>query len=366
MPKDLRQTRHYEVSQQLRSLVADMGGGLLPTHRELMQRFDASQATIGHAVNRLRREGLIYRPVGRRRLAIRPMDRPATLRVCILRPDWPSAVYDHITAAVVGHGGELGWTFEHVTYRSMAEISLQEVSDGNSAVVLLTTSEPMPEQLSRGLGQPPIPVVVAQDSRPGLRANTVCNDDSQMCRIGVRHLLGLGHKRIALVVPSSTTGPMQRAMRGWRQVMELAGETDLEDLVVDAMTPHRHDSREATYHAFGRYLQEHRGRFTAAYVASSASAAAVMRALWEQGVGVPQEISVVSADGLSGECAYMCPPVTSVDTSNAEFGHAVAMLIDEQLKDVSDASNRPREPRSLWIDGHVTERRSTAKPRPIG
>ncbi|MEM6503869.1 MAG: substrate-binding domain-containing protein [Planctomycetota bacterium] len=365
MPKGLHQTRHFEVSQQLRSLVAELRGGDLPTKRELMQRFDASQATVDQAVNRLRREGLIYRPAGRRRLAIRQLQRPATLRVCLLRPDWPSAVFDHITATVVQHGSKLGWTFEHVTYRSMAEISLQEAAAGSSALVLLTTAEPIPSELNRVLCRPPMPVVVAQDSRPGLAANTVCNDDSQMCRVGVRHLQGLGHRRIGLVLPSCSTGPMQRAMRGWRQAMELAGEHELDELVVDAKTPHGHDSRDATYRAFDRCLAENRAGFTAVYVASSASALAVMRVLWERQVRVPEDMSVVSADGLSGECAYMCPPVTSVDTSSEEFGRAVATLIDEQVQDQKATDGTPLEPRSLWIDGHLNERRSTCSPKSI-
>ena len=45
-------------------------GDVLPTLAELMKEFDASQATISQALARLRSQGMVSKPSGRKRLIV--------------------------------------------------------------------------------------------------------------------------------------------------------------------------------------------------------------------------------------------------------------------------------------------------------
>lgn len=355
MSKTLPTTKYYQVARQLRDQVKQLAPGLaLPTQREMMRSFGASQATIERAVKRLQREGLVHRPAGSRRVIVRRQADPAALRLCLVRPDWPSPLYDAICRAIAGAGKQRDWAFSYVTYRSMVSIDIEAIANQDDAAVLMTSSEAFPEALSRVLAKPPIPIVIAQDHRPGTPASSVSINDRQMARTATRYLLDLGHRRPMLALPSLVTGPMHHALEGWRQAMEAAGEGDLDSLVVDAKTLPQHDVRYTAYERWKALLAGPGPRPTAVYCANSAVVLGVLRALREAGLRVPQDVSVVGADAISGDGPFMDPPLTATTVDMTRYGEALAKLIEGQV------DGTITEPRQLWIDAELTVRESTA------
>lgn len=355
MPKTLPITKHFQVARTLRDQIKALKPGQpLPTQRELMQEFGASQATIDRAIKRLRVEGLVHRPAGTRRVVVRDMVDPATMRVCLLRPDWPSMLYDSIGRSIAIAGRERDWAFSYVTYRSMELIDLEMVASQNDAIVLMTTTEPIPQHLVRALAKPVVPLVIAQDHREGLVASSVSIDDRQMARVATRHLLELGHPRPMLAVSSLASGPMRHTLAGWRQAMEEAGERDLDPLVINANTKPGTDTRYATYERWKAQLAMPGARPSAIYCASSSVAVGVLRALREAKLRVPEDVSVAGADAISDEAPFMSPPLTATKVDMLRFGEALAKLVEGQV------DGTLTEPRQIWIDAELMVRESTA------
>ncbi len=354
MPKTLPTTKHFQLARRLRDHVKGLKPGqALPTQRQLMRQFGTSQATIELAMKRLRIEGLVHRPAGTRRVVVREAVDPATMRVCLLRPDWPAMLYDSIGRSIAAAGRDRDWAFSYVTYRSMELIDLEMVASQNDAAVLMTTSEAIPGRLARALARPVIPIVLAQDHRDGLVASGVSIDDCQMARLATRHLLDLGHPRPLLALASLTSGPAWHTMAGWRQAMEEAGQRDLDPLVINANTKPGNDPRYTVYEQWKAMLA--RGeRPTAVYCASSSVAVGVLRALREAKLRVPEDVSVVGADAISDEAPFMSPPLTATKVEMRRFGEALAKLIEGQV------DGTLTEPRQIWIDAELAIRESTA------
>jgi DNA-binding LacI/PurR family transcriptional regulator/DNA-binding transcriptional regulator YhcF (GntR family) len=355
MAVPLSSTKHFKVTQQLRQKVGTLDPGQeLPTHRSLMEEFEASQATIDRALSTLRREGLVSRKDGSRRLVVHEVMENVTLRVRIIRPDWPSHVYDMICRSVALLGHDRQWLFEYTFYRTMAGLDMEHALGNCQAGMFLTTSETMPDHLVKAFERPRVPLVMVQDHRDEMVANSVCIDDRQMATVGVGHLVSQGHQRILLVTPSARTGPMQDCIAGWKQILTEAGQNNLDELLLDYDTPAGLDSRIYTYERFKAFLNSKHPPFSAIYTANMPAMYAVMRALREQGVDVPGQVSVISADSKEQDGAFQFPPVTTMVYDPDAQAQAVIRLLEQQVTRPSGLA------REVWIQGYMIPRESVA------
>ncbi|HAI12666.1 MAG TPA: hypothetical protein DCM28_13245 [Phycisphaerales bacterium] len=356
MTVPLSATKHYKVTQQLRQKVVGLQPGeQIPTHRSLMQEFDASQATIDRALTTLRREGLVSRRDGSRRLIVRDVIENVALRVRIIRPDWPSNVYDLICRSVAQLGHERDWLFEYSFYRTMEGLDMEHALGNGQAGVILTTNEAIPDHLTKAFAKPRVPLVMVQDHRPELMTNTVCIDDRQMACMGVNHLVEHGHRRILLVLPTTSTGPMQDCASGWKQILNENHQKNIDELLLDMNTPAGQDSRKNCYEQFKQYLQTKHTQFSAIYCANAEVMFAVMRVLNELKIDVPQQVSVVSADSREEDAAYQVPPVTSMTYDPDAQAQAVVRLLEQQINHPSKTA------KEVWIQGYLQERQSVGK-----
>jgi LacI family transcriptional regulator len=190
--------------------------------------------------------------------------------------------------------------------------------------------------------------VVVQGSLPGVEAPTVDVDNVAAARAAVRHLAGLGHRRIACVTNASLsyTAAGER-LHGYRAALVDAGIALDDALVAEA------DFGAASGRLAMAQLLE-RTTMTAVFVASDVVAFGAIAAIREAGRRVPDDISVVGFDDIP-LAAYFDPPLTTVHLPAHDLGRAVgAALLDRINGRVVD--NRTVLPTELVI------RSSTAPP----
>jgi len=142
----------------------------------------------------------------------------------------------------------------------------------------------------RALGQPLVCI-----GWGGFGQVTVRLDDRGTARAATRHLLALGHRRIAHITGAPDdvapwSPPVERAA-GWREAMLAAGLEPSEDLEA-----HGHFDLEGGKVAT-RELLERAPDVTAIFAASDEMAMGAVLALREAGRRVPQDVSVIGVDG---------------------------------------------------------------------
>lgn len=143
-------------------------------------------------------------------------------------------------------------------------------------------------------------------------------DDEGGAAVAVRHLLDLGHRRIA-ISGSHRISSFSERLAGYRQALA-AGEAprgpELEIVPPDAYT----DPAEV--------LQRVRAaRATALFCVTDSHALGVLRAARRLGVAVPQELSIVGFDDVPA-AALQDPPLTTVRLPAVELGReAVRRLV---------------------------------------
>lgn len=174
----------------------------------------------------------------------------------------------------------------------------------------LNTNEPYYRELMSS----EIPCVVVEGE---YKSQNVCGlsiDNAKASYDVVHYLVGLGHKKIAMMNGKKTATVAKRRLKGYMQAMEEAGlemdETWIEDGAFEEDTAY-----EATF----RLLENCHG-MTAVFCASDLMAIGVIRALNSKGIRVPQDVSVVGFDDIPA-AKYIHGGLTTVSQSPYEIGH---------------------------------------------
>jgi DNA-binding LacI/PurR family transcriptional regulator len=171
--------------------------------------------------------------------------------------------------------------------------------------------------------------VVVLGARRQHRYTAVEIDHELGSRRATGYLITQGHQGIACI-----SGPLDwdcSTLRriGWRRALEThkfplgpAVECDW--------------SSEGGYAATQRLLDS-RARFTALVAANDQIALGAMEALWEKGIDIPSEVSVIGFDNMP-ESEFFRPPLTTVN-------HDFDLLSTTSLQLVTQAIANPETPR---------------------
>lgn len=152
----------------------------------------------------------------------------------------------------------------------------------------------------------------------------------------VRHLVELGHHRIAHVGGPSGNHDAQERLRGYREALAALGAERDAALEVEA------DFSEAGGYQAGQRLLALAPRPQAVFAANDAMAIGVQCAFTEAGVRVPEDIALAGFDDIP-IARYLAPPLTSVQVSIDTLG-ARAL---ERLLIAIDLKNRHERMREV-------------------
>jgi len=192
-----------------------------------------------------------------------------------------------------------------------------------------------------------VPVVVLDRHIPNVDVDTVrCNSERGSYRL-LRHLLELGHRRIAILAGPQDVSTSQDRILGYRNALIEAG-IEIDDRLIECNE----------YTAESGYLMAHRvlslrPRPTALFAANNFIAVGALRALRELGLQVPQDISIVGFDDLPPY--YIIEPFLTVAVQPAyTMGYKAATLLIERItQPVHDGFQE------LLLSSEIKIRRST-------
>jgi DNA-binding LacI/PurR family transcriptional regulator len=148
----------------------------------------------------------------------------------------------------------------------------------------------------------PVPVIYAE-SGSAAGSTSVSIDQSLGARLAVRHLAELGHRRISHIAGPSWSLDASERRRGWQSELERLG-LPLADAVDGDW------SAESGFAAANTILDRDTD-VTAIFVSSDQMALGALHALFERGMHVPTDMSIVGFDDIPG-AAHFIPPLTTV------------------------------------------------------
>lgn len=205
---------------------------------------------------------------------------------------------------------------------SLAQFAAQVSS--NSFDGLLVIEPPSTIDYITGLHTAGLPVVLIDDrgSHPELPSVATTNEEGAVQ--AVEHLIGLGRRRLAMVSGPAVYGCTRERDAGFLGCASQHGLTVAEALVVEA------DFTEEGGYLAARVLLDSGEAFDGVFAHNDLMAVGVLRALREDGRGVPNEVAVIGFDDIP-MAAHTEPPLTTIRQPSREMAATAARALLDRL-----------------------------------
>ena len=172
----------------------------------------------------------------------------------------------------------------------------------------------------------PFPLVFADRALPGVDADTVAVDNLGASREIMRHLLGLGHRRIALLQARLHVTSINDRLTGYREALHEAGLPFDLGLVIES------GSEIAAAIEAGREILAIDPLPDAVYCTNDFMTLGMMRAIHAAGLNCPRDIAVAAFDDFPWADSFR-PQLTAMAQPAFAMGEdAVRLLIDRMSK----------------------------------
>lgn len=282
----------------------------------------------------------------------------------LLRSTVPNPYYVEVARGVEDHTEERGYTALTYNVHSLADAERRGIetflgwqADG---IIFTTPVEAGNVEFAVERG-----TRVIQVERPvTLAASRIVVRNGPSAIEALRHLAGLGHRHIAYLGPNPDDPPRlplsgyveRERFSAYVEVMAAIGAST--QGLIRFGENYQNDVASAQGHGFSATLDllAHYPKLTAIYASNDILAAGAMQAIYQRGLHIPRDISVVGFDDTLAE--YVSPLLTTVRLPARRIGMAAAKLLIDQIEGIETADIR-----ELTLDAEFIRRDSTGPAR---
>jgi LacI family transcriptional regulator len=199
-----------------------------------------------------------------------------------------------------------------------------------------------------------IPAVFLDRIPAGVNAPRISTDNFKAGLVATRHLLELGHERIAVVAGRMNLSPHVDRIEGFRKAMQEAGLPVKDEYFCTGSLS------SDTGYVIGKRLLELECRPTAIFCTNNKTLLGLVRALGESQVKCPEEVSILGFDDFAWTENFH-PKLTTIVQPAHELGRrGTEMLIQEIKRQEGDVGPVSSEP--ILLEAQLCIRQSTAPP----
>jgi LacI family transcriptional regulator/LacI family repressor for deo operon, udp, cdd, tsx, nupC, and nupG len=231
---------------------------------------------------------------------------------------------------------------------SEAEVCLSLARSGRVDGLLLPDML-VDDERARVLCEAGIAHVCAGPAPGGCASPFVAVDGRAGAQLAVRHLLAQSHRRIGLIQLPSELADSEPRYQGYADALHAAGLPLDPQLIVEAGR-----AEEDGYQAMVELLSLPQPP-TAVLASSDELAFGAMHALYDAGLTVGSDVSLVGFDDLP-LAAHTHPPLTTLRQPRRRVGEQLAELL------IAAVEGHKRQPESLMLNARLIVRRSTGPP----
>lgn len=192
-----------------------------------------------------------------------------------------------------------------------------------------------------------VPFVLVNRGNRKDRAAFVVADNATGAKMAVRHLIDLGHRKIAHIAGFLYTDSGIERLEGYRKELNLA------DLPIDSGYMVEAGYSETGGYQAMRKLLDLPDPPTAVFAVNDLTAMGAIIAIKEQGLRVPEDISIVGFDDI-WVAERISPPLTSVKVSLYEMGKLAMDMLYQRI------NHLPVEQEGITMPVSLAVRSSTA------
>ncbi|MBP6824854.1 MAG: LacI family DNA-binding transcriptional regulator [Acidobacteria bacterium] len=245
-------------------------------------------------------------------------------------------------------------TSERSTEREQAGLSalFDHRVDG---IIVATRETPTGNEWLSKLVERNLPIVLVGREFPHPLVDRVTADHQSGGYEATKYLISTGHKRIGFVGVSPATGQGLRRFQGYLTALRNHRLPVEDGLIVgpETISGPGYSTQNDGYQGMKRLLSLSKPP-TAVFARNDFTAIGAMCALHDEGLAVPDDVSIVGFDNVP-LAAYTSPPLTTVDQPTVEQGRQAASLLLERIE------GKLRERKEINLNCHLIIRHSTGQ-----
>lgn len=236
--------------------------------------------------------------------------------------------------------------------QKIVQALMEHRADG---VIICSTS--FSADQGRQLSQNGFPVVVVNHQGAENFNYSIFHDDIDGSRQITRHLLDLGHHRIAYLGNSLSGRTTLDRLSGFKMELKAAHIPIPTEYIHHVPGSSPSLGQESMFYFLNLPQPP-----TALVCYNDMLAIGVLKGCREEGIAIPQELSVTGFDNITFS-SYTHPPLTTFDQPKQSIGSEAARLMLDLLADGSHMENF--QPKEIILKGKLLIRQSTAAPQKV-
>lgn len=320
--------KYYQLKEYLKDAIRRgeiVPGARLPSENSLVQQFGISRHTVRQAVGELENEGLVYREQGRGTFCAHP-EKVRAGKIAVVT----TYISDYIFPAMIGgieevtSGAGYSIILANTNNDKAKEAQCLEVLLKDDAVgVLIEPTKSARENVNspyyRELERRGIPYLMLNAVYPELDPAYVIMDDEAGGYVITNYVLQLGHRVVAGIFKADDRQGVGR-QAGFARAL---GEFGLQP---DALGNYETEERDFYPYQFARRVLQRPGRPSCIVCYNDQIALQVLQGIRDEGLRVPEDVSLVGYDDSSLAVASEVK-LTTVRHPKAEMGRQAARLL---------------------------------------
>lgn len=293
-----------------------------------------SSATVSYVVNngprvvspetRARVQEAIQKLGYRPNAVARNLRRQRTTTLGLILPDAQNPFFAQVAQGIEQVALENGYVVIqcHSDFSKERELKFSETLYVERAAGVLWFPTSSDGEPARRFAENQVPLVLIDRLIPGFDLPSVVADNFRGAYLATQHLIDCGHTLIGCIARPSDLSHSQQRIQGYLQALRDHGLPTDENLIV------RSGYRPEAGRIAAQELLQRSPRPSAIFAYNDFMAIGALRAAFEKGLRVPDDLAVVGFDNIP-QAALTCPALTSVSAPKAELGkHAARLLLD--------------------------------------
>lgn len=352
---DTKKIKYLEICEYFKNKIDNnemKPGEKLPTEYDMVDMFSVSRHTVRQAILELEREKYIYREKGVGAFcADREKDIVKEQKMIMVITTYISDyIFPYIIRGIEEILSQKGYGVILFSTRNEKEKEaeqLKKLLNYNivGAIIEPTTSaiENVNSEYYMELNKKKIPYIMINSFYEGLNKSYVDIDDEKGGYLACKHLLDLGHKKIAAVFKEDDSQGIKRK-RGYIKALE-EYNVNFDKTLVGSYKTFEEDFYP--YAFVKNLLSKGQDRPTAVVAYNDKIAVQIISAARELGLKIPEDLSIVGYDNEQIIASIINGGLTTIDHPKEELGKLVATELLNIIEDEKESFSYTYEPKLI-------------------